>query len=476
MSVSWRLEAECSSFSFLQGDALSVRPAPPWRQAPVRSPVLDRPLRAFGTLSPQTNCRTLAMPAQERAWPPGSRRIGRSNSFMDLNTRTRMIPAAFIQVRQQGPSHSVLLTGVNVASIYATCRIVLLLFVLACLRTWKSCLRVFAGAGEDNCLQGPVVGGASVCTIHKIFWLILMFACLQAESVFAFNYGDRVQSTTAGLNIHSSATLNSGVIAQANLGDTGTVQGGPYYDSVSGYTFYYVAWDTHSAGYSVQNYLQLFTQPNLTPYQPSGWSDKIVVTRTAGSTTDSTSLTTADTLYVNAAVINNGTAATAINFNNEFYVDGVGTTFWVTTAPLNVNSYSYLTTGYSIGQLSAGTHTIKITADNGGVIAESNEGDNSYTKTITVSNPAQPNLTPYQPSGWSDKIVVSRIAGSTTDSTSLTTADTLYVNAAVINNGTAATAVNFQNALFVDGVEATYWVTTAPLNVNSYSYLCSAAR
>ena len=128
------------------------------------------------------------------------------------------------------------------------------------------------------------------------------------------------------------------------------------------------------------------SQPNLTPYQNSGWSDKIVVARTASSTTDSTSLTTADTLYVNAVVINNGAAATAINFQNALFVDGVEATYWVTTPPLNVNYISFLTTGYPIGQLSAGTHTIKITADYGGVIAESNEGDNSYTKTISVGS------------------------------------------------------------------------------------------
>ncbi|MGA2071168.1 MAG: hypothetical protein ABSG97_07435, partial [Sedimentisphaerales bacterium] len=80
-------------------------------------------------------------------------------------------------------------------------------------------------------------------------------------SVFAFNYGDQVQSTTNGLNIHSSDTLSSSVIDQANLGDKGAVHGGPYYDSASGYTFYYIAWVTHSAGYSVQNYLQLATSP-----------------------------------------------------------------------------------------------------------------------------------------------------------------------------------------------------------------------
>ncbi|MGA2177942.1 MAG: hypothetical protein ABSH38_23590, partial [Verrucomicrobiota bacterium] len=53
---------------------------------------------------------------------------------------------------------------------------------------------------------------------------------------------------------------------------------------------------------------------------------------------------------------------------------------------------------------------------------------------------ALPNLTPYAPSGWSDKIVVSKVTGTTTDSSPLYTTDTLYVDWAVINNGTAATA------------------------------------
>jgi hypothetical protein len=244
---------------------------------------------------------------------------------------------------------------------------------------------------KHQCLFGRVL----ITIVGMMLWE------LAATSVFAFNFGDRVQSTTDGLSIHSSDYLSSSVIDHANTGNKGTVQGGPYYDSASGFTFYYVAWDTHSAGYSVQNYLQLFTQPNLTPYQPSGWSDKIVVSRIANSTTDSTSLTTVDTLYVNWAVVNNGTAATSANFNNELYVDGVATANWVTEAPLNVNSYSSLTTGYSIGQLSAGTHTITVAADYGGVIAESNEGDNSYTKTITVSTANLPAPTLSSPTNGS---------------------------------------------------------------------------
>ena len=99
---------------------------------------------------------------------------------------------------------------------------------------------------------------------------IMILWAATITSVFAFSYGDRVQSTTDGLNIHSSDYLSSTVIDHANTGDKGTVEGGPYYDSVSGYYFYYVVWDTHSAGYSVQNYLQLITStPTITSVSPN---------------------------------------------------------------------------------------------------------------------------------------------------------------------------------------------------------------
>src|SRR6266566_3477808 len=126
---------------------------------------------------------------------------------------------------------------------------------------------------QSKLLNPLLLAGANamvICARFRVGCLLLWFVCLQAESVFAFNYGDRVQSTTSGLNIHSSATLSSGVIAQANLGDQGTVGGGPYYDSASGYTFYYVSWDTHSAGYSVQNYLTLVTTtPTISSVSPN---------------------------------------------------------------------------------------------------------------------------------------------------------------------------------------------------------------
>jgi hypothetical protein len=133
------------------------------------------------------------------------------------------------------------------------------------------------------------------------------------------------------------------------------------------------------------------SQPNLIPYKPSGWSDKIVVSKVTGTNTDSSPLYTTDTLYVDWAAINNGTAATAVRFYSELYVDGVLKTSWYTDPPLNVGNYAYVQ-DYSIGTLAAGTHTIRIKTDSTEVIAENNESDNEYTKTVTV---AEPVLTEY---------------------------------------------------------------------------------
>ena len=120
--------------------------------------------------------------------------------------------------------------------------------------------------------------------------------------------------------------------------------------------------------------------PNLTPYQPSGWSDKIVVTNKTGCTStacmDSSPLYTTDTLYVDWAVINNGSGATSATFYTQLYVDGVLTNTWQTAPPLNPNYYVFLP-DYSIGSLSSGSHAIKIVADSTGAM-------NEYTKTITV--------------------------------------------------------------------------------------------
>jgi len=150
--------------------------------------------------------------------------------------------------------------------------------------------------------------------------------------------------------------------------------------------------------------------PNLTPYKPSGWSDKIVVSNTTGTTNDSSPLYTTDTLYIDWSVINNGTASTNTTFYSRLYVDGVERQSWY-TPPLNVN-YSASVEDYSIGTLSAGTHYIKIITDATGAVQESDESDNEYTKTITVHGTCTYTISPTSRSHGS---------GSETGSISVTT-------------------------------------------------------
>jgi hypothetical protein len=128
------------------------------------------------------------------------------------------------------------------------------------------------------------------------------------------------------------------------------------------------------------------SRPNLTPYRPSGWTGKVVVSRTTGTMADSTGLTSGDTLYVDWAVINNGAAATGARFYTALYVDGVSKQAWYADPAVNPGAIRQVT-DYSIGSLSAGTHTIRIKTDSTGAIAESNEADNEYTKTITIVLP-----------------------------------------------------------------------------------------
>ena len=138
-------------------------------------------------------------------------------------------------------------------------------------------------------------------------------------------------------------------------------------------------------------------QPNFTAYrvlhtdtcpgQPelcsSDWSDKVVVSTSTGTHSDALSLLPSDPLFVDWAIVNNGTGAAAVTVQTALYVDGVLKQTWHTDPPWNANTYSAVQ-DYAIGSLAAGTHTIRLTADSTNAVAESNEGDNAYTKTVTV--------------------------------------------------------------------------------------------
>ena len=67
------------------------------------------------------------------------------------------------------------------------------------------------------------------------------------------------------------------------------------------------------------------------------------------------------------------------------------------------------------------------------------------------SQSSRPNLRPHQPRDWSDRIVVSNVKDTHSDSSQLRDTDDLYVDFAVTNAGPASVTESFRVELFVDG-------------------------
>jgi len=102
-------------------------------------------------------------------------------------------------------------------------------------------------------------------------------------------------------------------------------------------------------------------------------------------------LTAGNTLYISWAVSNEGRAATdtGVRWYSELSIDGVARTRGFADNSLLPNYYFYWDY-YSVPPLSPGAHTIRIRADSTEAVTESNELDNTYTKTINVAPTAGP--------------------------------------------------------------------------------------
>jgi hypothetical protein len=133
--------------------------------------------------------------------------------------------------------------------------------------------------------------------------------------------------------------------------------------------------------------------PDMAPFLPSAWNDKLPISATQLGGTATHSATgpyySDQVLYFNWASGNIGTvAASGYTVHVEVTGAGGGTWDWAgaSTAP---GTYTCLPADQAMGPLAAGTHAIKVWVDYGGAVAESNEGNNYYERTFTV-RPAAP--------------------------------------------------------------------------------------
>jgi hypothetical protein len=148
-------------------------------------------------------------------------------------------------------------------------------------------------------------------------------------------------------------------------------------------------------------------QPYLAPYQPSGWSDKIVVTTDPNSTTDTLPLYTTNEIYVAWAVLNSGSTDADTDFYVDLYTNSVYMTSWdISSLPANYYT-GVAQPDFDVGQFPAGTNTIEIVADSTDVYENP---PSTYTKTFVVFGTALPSL--------SAPVLISPANGSTNQSTS----------------------------------------------------------
>lgn len=117
--------------------------------------------------------------------------------------------------------------------------------------------------------------------------------------------------------------------------------------------------------------------PDLVPFQPTGWDDRIVASMKTGTHTIET-LNVGRPAYIDWAVINNG-GATANTFTSCLYFDGAQINCWATNG-LNQNYYAYVEDWLLNVSPTAGYHTLEIRADVNNTVIESNESNNTWSR------------------------------------------------------------------------------------------------
>ena len=201
---------------------------------------------------------------------------------------------------------------------------------------------------------------------------------------------------------------------------------------------------------------------NLTPVVPSGWDNRIVVSTSTGTHTSASMIFDTQDLYVDFSILNNGTVNITTPFNTYLYLDG-SLFDLVTTTSLDANK-AVTVIDFHFAKLWMGTHTLRIVTDPANVISEGNETDNEYTRTITVYKDY--NLTPNQPAGWDNKIVISNVTGTNTSNTIYST-ENIYLDWSVANTGTENISNYFRVTLFIDDVYKFSWLNPSLNGGNS---------
>ncbi len=190
-------------------------------------------------------------------------------------------------------------------------------------------------------------------------------------------------SFTHSFTSKSTVTINAGSIAiPAGL------SGGSYYVGVILNISDFNTSNNDSSGQEVAPLILGSTNFDLAPAAYSGWDDTLVISTITGTNTSAGQFTTTDTVFVDLGWANFGTTTIPANsFTTRLALDGTTVADISTPFELPQNNGAAVT-DFAIGTLGAGSHTLTLTVDVNGQVAESNELNNVRTRTILVTTPS----------------------------------------------------------------------------------------
>ena len=127
---------------------------------------------------------------------------------------------------------------------------------------------------------------------------------------------------------------------------------------------------------------------NLTFFKPAGYNSAgdFVISKVTGDNIDGTGFASTDTIYIDFAPLNNGTAAVTNSWTAKIFVDNVERAAVPFTSGPGPNTFFNNVNDISVGSLSSGSHTIRVVVDALNTVTETNESiaDNERSRTVTI--------------------------------------------------------------------------------------------
>jgi hypothetical protein len=115
---------------------------------------------------------------------------------------------------------------------------------------------------------------------------------------------------------------------------------------------------------------------------------ELIISTTPGNSTQATQITSTNTLYIDGAWQNIGSGSTVSGFSSRLLLNGTQIASWNNLA-FSAGDFDYFT-DFALGPLAPGNYTLTLQVDSTNAVLESDESNNTYSRTFTVTAPSIP--------------------------------------------------------------------------------------